>query len=126
VHPLGPAPSHPVPAPAEFAAEPCPRRRVVRRLKEALVKSAILCGVPHAIEASFALKDALEPGDRDTSFVRQRLELGPESARRGAEGIYKVYRDHVPIDGEIAAAMRDIGARDGRFYFSLLAISNLY
>jgi hypothetical protein len=78
-------------------------------MKEALVKSAILSGVPHVIEASFALKDVLEPGDRDTSFVRKGLEFGEESARRGSEGIYKVYRDHVPINGELAEAMRDIG-----------------
>ena len=98
-----------MPPPTEFASEIYPRRRVVRRIKEALVKSAILCGVPHAIEASFALKHAVEPGDRDTSFVRQAIQVGEDTARRGAEGIYKVYRDHVPINGEIAEAMRDIG-----------------
>jgi hypothetical protein len=109
VEPLGPAPALPSPSPANFQSDPLPRRKVVRRIKEALVKSIILCGVPRATQASFALKNALESGDRDSSFVRAGLELGNDLARRGNEARDRIYRGNLPLTGDIAEAMMDIG-----------------
>ncbi|KZT62446.1 hypothetical protein CALCODRAFT_406272, partial [Calocera cornea HHB12733] len=84
------------------------RRRVVRRLKEALVKGAILFGVPRAISASLALQDALAPGDRDDSFVREGFHLDGENEQRGHEALHRIYRDEMPLVGERKAQMRDI------------------
>ena len=50
--------------------EDLPRRRIVRQLKETLVKSTILIGVGHCIEASFALGAALVDGDKVGQIVR--------------------------------------------------------
>jgi len=108
VKPLGPAPTNPTPPPVEFEADMYPRRKIVRRMKEALVKSAILSGVPRAIQSSIALKDALELGDKDNSCVREGLDFGEESARRGYDGRYKVYRDPSPFGPEVVEAMKDI------------------
>jgi hypothetical protein len=77
-------------------------------MKETLVKSVILSGMPRVIQASFALKDALEPGDKDSSFVREGLELGEDLARRGDESRRRIYRDNLPLGGETADAMMDI------------------
>lgn len=108
---LGPSPVLPSPSPADFQSDPLPRRKVVRRMKEALVKSIILSGAPRVTQASFALNDALEPGDRDSSFVREGLELGEDLARRGNESRRRIYRDNSPLTGDTAAAMMDIGRR---------------
>lgn len=77
-------------------------------MKEALVKSVILSGAPRVLQASFALKDALEPGDRDSSFVRKGLELGENLARRGDESRRRIYRDNLPLAGDVADAMMDL------------------
>jgi hypothetical protein len=77
-------------------------------MKETLVKSVILSGVPRVIQASFALKDALEPGDKDSSFVREGLELGKDLARRGNKMRRRIYRNNLPLTGDIADAMMDI------------------
>jgi hypothetical protein len=77
-------------------------------MKEALVKSVILSGAPRALQASFALKDALEPGDSDSSFVREGLELGENLAQRGNEARRRIYHDNLPLSGDIAGAMKDI------------------
>ncbi|KZO91062.1 hypothetical protein CALVIDRAFT_542120 [Calocera viscosa TUFC12733] len=108
VSPVGPAPAEATPSPPVFADDPLPRRRVVRRLKEALVKGAILHGVPHAIGASLALKDALVPGDRDDSFVREGYHLDGQNAARGYEALHRIYRDEMPLVGELKSAMRDV------------------
>jgi len=108
VAPLGPAPEETTPAPEVFDEDPLPRRKVVRRLKEALVKGAILHGVPHAIGASLALKEALAPGDRDDSFVRSGFELDGKNEERGHEALHRIYRDEMPLVGERKTAMRDV------------------
>jgi alkylhydroperoxidase/carboxymuconolactone decarboxylase family protein YurZ len=77
-------------------------------MKETLVKSVILSGAPRALRASYALKDALEPGDKDSSFVREGLELGKDLARRGNESRRRIYRNNSPLSGDTADAMMDI------------------
>jgi hypothetical protein len=52
----------------------------------------------------------LDPSDQDSSFVHADLAVEADAERRGAKGIFKVYHDRVPIDGELALAMWDIGA----------------
>lgn len=115
-----PVPGHPIgPPPADFASDPSPRRKIVRRLKESLVKCIILTGVPRVIEASFALKVATEksPGgvDHEDSFVREGLDSGSgtyglEGNRtRGLKGLDRVYREqYPPIRQKMQDGLKDI------------------
>lgn len=66
VQSLGPAPSTKQPPIPEWQAD-LPRRQVVRKMRETLVKSTILIGVAHCIEASWILSGALEEGDKVTT-----------------------------------------------------------
>ncbi|KAF8317783.1 uncharacterized protein EI90DRAFT_3084972 [Cantharellus anzutake] len=85
-------------------------------MKEAIFKSAILVGVPHVIEASFALKVATEgTPDYDTSFVREGLDdcshTGNvnENQQRGLRGLERVYRaQYGPISSKMAESMAEI------------------
>ncbi|KZO91061.1 hypothetical protein CALVIDRAFT_602484 [Calocera viscosa TUFC12733] len=108
VAPLGPAPAETTPSPPVFEEDPLPRRKVVRRLKEAITKGAIILGVPRAISASIALKDALEPGDKDDSFVREGYELDGKTEQRGHEALHRIYRDQMPLVGDDRKEMRDV------------------
>ncbi|GAA94538.1 uncharacterized protein L969DRAFT_42607 [Mixia osmundae IAM 14324] len=90
-------PSLKAPATRAYADDPSPRRRVVRQLKEAIFKSHVLIGIPKAIEASLALKAALDDGDRDTTFVRKDFALDDVNAKRGMSGLRRVYRSN--LDG---------------------------
>lgn len=60
---LGPAPPSKQPPVPEWQSD-LPRRQVVRKMRETLVKSTILVGVAHCIEASWVLSGALEEGDK--------------------------------------------------------------
>ncbi|EJU02158.1 hypothetical protein DACRYDRAFT_115921 [Dacryopinax primogenitus] len=106
--PLGPAPLEPSPAPENVAEDPLPRRKVVRRLKEAIVKGTILHGVPTGIGASIALHAALVPGDRDDSFVREGFHLDGKNEQRGYEALHRIYRDEMPLVGDLKTGMRDV------------------
>jgi hypothetical protein len=82
---------------------------VVRRIKEVLVKSIVIIGTPRPIEASLALMDALEPGDKDSSFVRAGLDdSGKSLAAEGKVAIDRIYRDCSPFTGDVGQAMMDI------------------
>lgn len=97
---LPPAPAHRTPSPLP-ALDPIPRRKVLRELKEALVKSSILIGVPRVIEALLELGECVEEGARDDWFVREGLgseAVGwgrDEVERRGVEGLGRIYRDDI-------------------------------
>lgn len=65
---LGPAPDAKQ-SPIANWQDDLPRRRVVRKLRETLVKSTILVGVAHCIEASWVLSGALEEGDKVGIFL---------------------------------------------------------
>lgn len=90
---------------------PSPSQLVVRRLKEALFKSAILIGVPRVIEASFALRAATEnTADFDTTFTREGIDATAEgNNERGLAGLERVYRkQYGPISSKMGVGMKEI------------------
>ncbi|GAA5834620.1 hypothetical protein JCM9279_007062 [Rhodotorula babjevae] len=92
-----------------------PRRFVVAQLKEVLVKSASLIGVPRVICALIDLEGALDdPRDMSRAFVRRGLEDGTVSQRReaGRHGLRSVYRSE--LDG-IFDLMHERGLDDLRY-----------
>lgn len=91
-----------------------PRRFLVAQLKEGLVKSASLIGVPRVICALIDLEGALEdPRDLSRAFVRRGLEGGTvaERSEAGRQGLRSVYRGE--LDG-IFDLMRGRGLDDLR------------
>ncbi|KAK4703328.1 hypothetical protein P7C70_g2894, partial [Phenoliferia sp. Uapishka_3] len=79
--------------------ETVPRRRVLRELKEALVKSAILVGVPKALEGMLELQGVIEKGDHEDWFVREGLGRGvggaEEVEKAGEMGLARIYRGDI-------------------------------
>ncbi|BGP38263.1 hypothetical protein JCM10450v2_002205 [Rhodotorula kratochvilovae] len=105
-----PEPAHPL-----DDAEQHPRRLAVAQLKEALVKSAVLIGVPRAIETLLHLDEALEdPRDASKRFVRRGLEEGTVRERQdaGRAGLRSVYRAEL---NPIFETMRERGLDDLRY-----------
>lgn len=72
-----------------------PRRRISRQLKETLLKSTILIGVGQCIEASFALGEALEEGDRDHVLVREGFDTDGKAMERGDTGLGRIYQHNI-------------------------------
>ncbi|GAA6052503.1 hypothetical protein JCM3770_003799 [Rhodotorula araucariae] len=103
-----------------------PRRLVVAQLKEALVKSAVLIGVPRAIETLLELEGALDDArDASRAFVRRGLDADDgedgttgargtvrERAESGRAGLRSVYRNELDA---IFATMRARGLEDLRY-----------
>ncbi|KAK9898272.1 hypothetical protein P389DRAFT_31479 [Cystobasidium minutum MCA 4210] len=88
---LGPAPLSKQPAIPEWQSD-LPRRQVVRKMRETLVKSTILVGVAHCIEASWVLSGALEEGDKDDTFVREGYDNDGQALKRGSRGLGRIYQ----------------------------------
>lgn len=62
------------------------------------VLKLIFTGVGHCIEASFALGNALQEGDKDDVCVREGFESDGASFERGSRGLGRVYKQNlVPI-----------------------------
>jgi hypothetical protein len=111
VRSLPPAPLTRSPSSLYPIEDDVPRRRVVRELKEAIQKSAILIGVPRAIEAQLHLGEVVEQGAKDDSFVREELEgVEPaESRRRGCAGLATVYQENIgPIFEMMETDLKDV------------------
>lgn len=93
-------------------------------MKEALVKSAILVGVPRVIEALLELGEVVEEGAKDDSFVREGLvgrEMG-EVMGNGERGLERVYRGDIGgIWEKMKPDMRDVS----EFMLSLHYHSNI-
>lgn len=92
-----------------------PRRWVSRLMKESLVKSSILIGVPKAIETLLELEELVEEGNKSKSYVRRDLE-GREStfeqrSTAGREGLGTVYQGNIE---EIFTKFREGGLEDIR------------
>ncbi|GAA5935934.1 carboxymuconolactone decarboxylase family protein [Sporobolomyces koalae] len=84
-----------------------PRRFTTRLIKEALVKSSILVGVPKTIELLLELGSLVHPDDRSSAFVRASLD-DPDSrsrAQAGRLGLETVYKGN--IDDIFATFARD-------------------
>lgn len=81
------------------------RIKLLREIKEGLVKSAILIGVPRVIETLLALTEdgVIEPEARDSSFVRAALgKKSEERERAGVEGLKRIYHGDIePIWGKM-------------------------
>lgn len=77
-----------------------PRRFVSRLVKESLVKSSILIGVPKAIETLLDLSENVDPQDQSHSFVRERLDRSDSStfhhrSEAGRAGLGTVYKGNI-------------------------------
>ncbi|GAA6059306.1 hypothetical protein JCM10212_005886 [Sporobolomyces blumeae] len=115
--PRSPNPVPPEPIDPTIDEQLHPRRFAVRLVKESLVKSAVLVGVPKAIETLLELGRVVDEADRSTAFVRSDLDRGEaswrERQRSGRRGLETVYQGD--IDG-IFDMMRTGGLDDVRFF----------
>ncbi|GAA5903478.1 uncharacterized protein JCM6883_005013 [Sporobolomyces salmoneus] len=94
-----------------------PRRFVSRLIKESLVKSAILIGVPRAIEIMLEFTELVEEKDRSMGFVREKLDCGSTThgsrKEAGRSGLGTVYKGNID---EIFDKLRAGGLEDVRCF----------
>ncbi|GAA6022907.1 hypothetical protein JCM10207_006859 [Rhodosporidiobolus poonsookiae] len=114
--PPTPSPVPPEPANPHDDRSLHPRRYTLLLAKEALTKSAILIGVPRAIEALLELQRLAPPEDRPARFVRKTLDDRAATIRErqdaGERGLRSVYQ--AELDG-IFGLMREEGLDDLRY-----------
>lgn len=67
------------------------RQRVVRTLREALVKLVSIIGVCKPLEAILAIAKVERPEDRDYSFSRESWTNNSENHERGMDWLRKIY-----------------------------------
>ncbi|GAA5880506.1 hypothetical protein JCM16303_005409 [Sporobolomyces ruberrimus] len=94
-----------------------PRRFVSRLIRESLVKSSILIGVPKSIETLLDFSELVPEGDRTQSFVREGLQGRnsnfAERSQAGREGLGTVYQGNID---DIFEKFRYGGLDDVRFF----------
>lgn len=95
------------------------RLQLVAHVKEALVKSSVLIGVPRSIELLVQLGELLPADDLRTPFVRSELEENPAKrllstvGENGAAGLGSIYRHNLD---DIFAKFRHNGLEDIRAF----------
>ncbi|KAF4963260.1 hypothetical protein FSARC_8698 [Fusarium sarcochroum] len=67
------------------------RQALVRRLREALIKTAILVGVCKPLEAILAISKVEKPEDRDFNTTREGWQADDASHERGVDWFKKIY-----------------------------------
>lgn len=71
--------------------DPPSRQRLIRRLRETLVKSIAIVGVPKPIEAILSINAVEQAQDKDHTFTREHWKSGPENIQNGYDWMGKVY-----------------------------------
>ncbi|KAI4641758.1 hypothetical protein J4E93_007856 [Alternaria ventricosa] len=69
------------------------RQRLVRRMREAMIKCIILNGIPIVMEAFVSLAKQEKPEDQDHSFTRKDWKADEANHKRGLEVLETLYGD---------------------------------
>lgn len=83
------------------------RKALIRRLREALLKTIPLIGVCKPIEAILSIAAVEQPEDRDYSFTREGWQCDAANHARGVEWFEKLYRGNASDTLGLFAAHRD-------------------
>lgn len=67
------------------------RQSLIRRLREALFKAAVIVGVPKPIEAILAIAAVERPEDRDYTTTREGWQTGAENRERATAWFRRIY-----------------------------------
>ncbi|KAK5989364.1 hypothetical protein PT974_10883 [Cladobotryum mycophilum] len=86
---------------------PSSRQSLVRRIREALVKSIITLGVCKPIEAIIAISAVERPEDRDLSITREGWQADDQNLARGSDWLSKVYKGNTQSTMDLFAGHRD-------------------
>ncbi|KAH8178187.1 carboxymuconolactone decarboxylase [Sarocladium implicatum] len=74
----------------EFSS-PAQRQRLVRRIRETLVKSVCIVGVCKPLEAILAISKLERPEDKDLTVTREGWQCDEANLQRGKEWLGKIY-----------------------------------
>ncbi|PBP17140.1 hypothetical protein BUE80_DR012070, partial [Diplocarpon rosae] len=83
------------------------RQKIMRRLREALVKSISVQGVCKPLEALFSIAKLERPEDKDYSFSREHWQAGPENLERGEKWLKTIYQGNLSISTDPFKAHKD-------------------
>ncbi|EEQ34092.1 conserved hypothetical protein [Microsporum canis CBS 113480] len=88
-------------------ATPESRPRLVRRLREALVKCVPIIGVCRPLEAILGIAKVEKEEDKDYSFSREHWQSGEQNHERGMSWLSRIYQSNLDGIQHSLAAHRD-------------------
>ncbi|KAM5472473.1 hypothetical protein MauCBS54593_003065 [Microsporum audouinii] len=88
-------------------ATPESRQRLVRRLREALVKCVPIIGVCRPLEAILGIAKVEKEEDKDYSFSREHWQSGEQNHERGMSWLSRIYQSNLDGIQHSLAAHRD-------------------
>ncbi|KAJ6102740.1 hypothetical protein N7486_005167 [Penicillium sp. IBT 16267x] len=90
----------------EYATSPA-RQALMRRLREALIKSVPIVGVCKPMEAILSIAKVEHDEDKDYTFTRENWQCDEASHQRGMEWIQKLYARNTDETLNLFAAHKD-------------------
>jgi hypothetical protein len=85
------------------------RRRLMKRLRETLVKSISVIGVPRPLEAIMCIDAVTQEEDKDESFSRESWKNDEVHRERGVSWLKKLYSENLDPINKMFATQRDFG-----------------
>ncbi|GJP93889.1 hypothetical protein AnigIFM63604_009146 [Aspergillus niger] len=86
---------------------PSSRQDLIRRIREALIKSVIIVGVCKPIEAILAISKLEAPEDKDYTFTRENWQCDEANHERGVAWLEKLYARNTSGTLDLFAAHKD-------------------
>ncbi|OQN96882.1 hypothetical protein B0A48_17436 [Cryoendolithus antarcticus] len=86
---------------------PDARQKLMRRLREALVKLVSVVGVPKPLEAVFCIAEVEKEEDKDFSFSRENWSSGEANRLRGRQWLDQIYRANHAATQRTLSAHKD-------------------
>ncbi|EAS30540.2 uncharacterized protein CIMG_06019 [Coccidioides immitis RS] len=83
------------------------RQKLVRRLREALVKCVSIIGVCRPLEVIFGISKIERPEDKDYSFSREHWQSGPANHARGKAWLDRIYKHNILSINDALASHKD-------------------
>ncbi|GKZ29830.1 hypothetical protein AbraIFM66950_006691 [Aspergillus brasiliensis] len=83
------------------------RQQLIRRIREALIKSVIIVGVCKPIEAILAISKLEAPEDKDYTFTRENWQCDEANHERGVAWLEKLYARNTSGTLDLFAAHKD-------------------
>ncbi|KAF3482418.1 uncharacterized protein GIQ15_05177 [Arthroderma uncinatum] len=88
-------------------ATPEARQRLVRRIREALVKCVPIIGVCRPLEVIFGIAKIEKDEDKDYSFSREHWQSGEQNHERGVSWLSRIYQKNIDGIQDSLAAHKD-------------------
>ncbi|MCJ1476133.1 hypothetical protein MMC13_004798 [Lambiella insularis] len=89
-------------------ATPTQRQHLIRRMREAMIKVIILCGIPIVLKALASVAELEREEDKDYHFSREGWQADEANKKRGVDVLDFLYQEDQPKIMAKYAAHRDL------------------